>query len=166
MSRAFVKEDALAAEAPIPRPAREHPNYVTPAGMADWQRRAGALSARLVAEAGGAEGDLSRAAEQETLQRELRALESLIESAIVVPPPAGPTDEVRFGAWISITEAHGGTRRVRIVGADEVCIQRGEVSWVSPLGRALLGRRAGDSTVWERPGGNVELELLAVSYDP
>jgi len=165
MSRAFVKEDDLASEVLVPRAARNHPNYVTPSGMAQWQRRAMALDDLIGAAAGAAERDLSLAAERETLLRERRALESLIETAIVVAPPTSSTDEVHFGAWVTTEDAHGAIRRVHIVGADEVCIQRGEVSWVSPLGRALLGRRPGDTTLWERPDGNTELEVLAVGYD-
>jgi transcription elongation GreA/GreB family factor len=164
MSRAFVKEDDVPVEAVIPRPERGHPNYVTPAGLAAWQRRADELDARLAAATDAAEGDIARLAELDALRRDREALEALIETAIVVPPPTPPTDEVHFGARVTVVEPHGRTRRVHIVGADEVCIERGEVSWASPLGRALLGRRPGDTTLWERPDGNLELEILAVSY--
>jgi len=166
MSRAFVKEDAQSTEAVIPPPTREHPNYVTPAGMAAWQGRADELAVELAAAASAAESDLARAAEQEALLREFRSLEALIETAIVVPPPSAPTDEVHFGAWVMFSDDENASRRVHIVGADEAEIEHGEVSWISPLGRALLGKRPGDVSLWERPDGNTEIEILAVSYTP
>ncbi len=166
MSRAFVKEDAQNTEAVIPPLLREHPNYVTPAGMAAWQRRADELTLALAAAASAAESDLAHAAERESLLREQRSLEALIETAIVVPPPSAPTDEVHFGAWVTFSDDEDASRRVHIVGADEAAIEHGEVSWRSPLGRTLLGKRPGDSTLWERPDGNTEIEVLAVSYSP
>jgi transcription elongation factor GreB len=166
MSRAFVKEDDQQPDTVVPRPQRDHPNYVTPEGFRGWQQRAVEMLGQLQAGAELAEGDLTLAAERETLKRDLRSLEETIETAIVVTPPSGPTDEVRFGAWVTLEDESGQAHRIRLVGADEVCIQRGEVSWTSPLGKALIGRRAGDTTLWERPGGNLEVEITHVSYRP
>jgi transcription elongation factor GreB len=54
---------------------------------------------------------------------------------------------------------------VSIVGADEVDLDRNHISWVSPLGRALLKSAAGDSVVLQAPGGTQDLDVLEVSYE-
>jgi transcription elongation factor GreB len=51
------------------------------------------------------------------------------------------------------------------VGEDEIDLARGDVSWRSPLGRALLKREEGDTVVLRRPSGDLELTVMAVRYD-
>jgi transcription elongation GreA/GreB family factor len=58
------------------------------------------------------------------------------------------------------------TREFAIVGEDEADAAGGKVSWVSPLAKAMLGARAGDVVTWQRPAGNVELEITAIRYPP
>jgi len=60
----------------------------------------------------------------------------------------------------------GAERTVTIVGADEVDMARGRVSWLSPIARALLKARAGDVVRLETPGGAEQLEILDVQYLP
>lgn len=167
MSRAFVKEgDGESDPGALPElPISEHPNYVTPRGMM-------LLRARLN-EAGRALQALDRAVEREAVgaklerahvQREMRWLQARILGAITIAPERQPADRVAFGARVEIADDDGREHRYRIVGEDEADPERGLISWVSPLARALHGARVGDSVVWKRPAGDLNVEVLAIEY--
>ena len=70
-----------------------------------------------------------------------------------------------FGATVRYANAVGAERAVSIVGTDEVDLDRNHISWVSPLGRALLKSVAGDSVVLQAPGGTEYLDVLEVRYE-
>ena len=147
MSRAFVKEQEdfeppLELLQPAPSP---HPNYITEAGLAD-------LRARLVQ------------AQAENDEREIRRLQSRIAAAIPVSPANQPHDRVAFGATITLADEEAREYRYRIVGEDEVNPEQGQVSWMSPLARALNGAQVGDWVTWERPAGDLDLEVRAIEY--
>mgnify|MGYP002402682845 CR=1 FL=1 len=69
-----------------------------------------------------------------------------------------------FGATVRYANAAGAERVVSIVGTDEIDLNRNHISWVSPLGRALMKSAAGDSVVLQLPGGTESLTVLEVSY--
>ncbi len=96
---------------------------------------------------------------------QIRALEHRIERMIVVPAPARDRDAVQFGAHVRIRHETGRERDVRIVGIDEVNPARGDVSYRSPMAKALFGARAGDSVILSSPRADEEIDVLAVSYD-
>jgi len=73
-------------------------------------------------------------------------------------------DRVGFGATVDLVDEDGARYRYRIVGEDEADPEQGLVSWVSPLARALEGARVGDSVIWKRPAGDLEVEVLAIDY--
>lgn len=140
MSRAFVKEqDGSDAFEELPEKIiSEHPNLVTAAGMALIRSEVDRLN-RAYAEAQGS-GD--RAA-LNVAARDLRYWSARLSSAELVPdaPAAG---EVRFGSRVTILRADGRRQTYRIVGEDEADPQKGTLSYVSPLARALLGKAEGD----------------------
>jgi transcription elongation factor GreB len=70
-----------------------------------------------------------------------------------------------FGATVRYANAAGAERVVSIVGTDEVDLSRGHISWVSPLGRALMKPAAGDDVVLQAPGGAEDLTVLEVRYE-
>ena len=70
-----------------------------------------------------------------------------------------------FGATVRYENAAGDEREVSIVGTDEVDLNRNHISWVSPLGRALMKSAEGDSVVLHAPGGTENLEVLEVRYE-
>lgn len=164
MSRAFVKEsDGTGGEADLPdRPQSEHPNYVTPAGFASLQRQHQALAREREALAGAE--DLDSRATMKTIERDLRYLQGRIERAIVVDPRAQPHADIRFGATVTLVDGEARESRFTIVGEDETCAARGLISWVSPLARAMLGRRRGDTVVWDAPAGVREYEVADFDY--
>ena len=70
-----------------------------------------------------------------------------------------------FGATVEYVDASGAERTVRIVGLDEIDLDRNHISWKSPLARALMKSKAGDSVVLRAPGRTEELEILDVRYE-
>ena len=166
MSKAFTREET--PDAPVVVPARAPlpagvANYVTPRGLELLRAEARELAAeRLDVERAGDGAERAQALAR--LNRRRADLDGRIASAVVVQPPAGPTDEVRFGAEVKLLGEDGRELRYRIVGVDEAAPGDGRIAFVSPLARALLGRRAGDSATVRTPRGSEELELVAVSY--
>lgn len=162
MSRAFVKEDRPDTE-PLPDlPISPHPNYVTPRGLE-------ALKARLA----GSRSDLARLRAREdrldllpekAAERDIRYLEARIASAIPVDPASQSLDEVAFGARITVADADGEEATYEIVGEDEADAASGLIAPQSPLARALIGAGVGDTVVWHKPSGAVELEILSIAY--
>ena len=71
-----------------------------------------------------------------------------------------------FGATVTVADARGEERTISIVGVDEIDTARGYISWVSPMARALLKAREGDTVQLRTPGGVEELEVVAVRYEP
>ena len=96
----------------------------------------------------------------------MRFLIKRLEGATVVDNSGRDDEQVFFGARVSVRSAGGEERTVTIVGADEVDAARGRVSWHSPVARALLKARAGDTVRLETPGGAEQLEILDVRYLP
>lgn len=165
MSRAFVSEsDTEAAADILPElPVSRHPNYVTRHGLrllADRLAAAQAEQQRLMA----APDDPAKELRLAHLGREIRYLEARIERAIPVNPAQHPADEVAFGAVVDVIDRGGAHHRFAIVGEDEADVEHGKVSWVSPLARALIGSGVGDTVLWRRPAGEVELEIEAIRY--
>ena len=76
-----------------------------------------------------------------------------------------PHDQVHFGARVTIRDEDGSDHVFHIVGDDEADVASGSISWASPLAKALLGARAGDTVKWQRPAGTSEVEIIAIDYD-
>jgi transcription elongation factor GreB len=100
------------------------------------------------------------------IDRRIRFLTRRLDIAEVVDPSSRePTDQIFFGATVVYTTADGTEHRIRIVGIDEVDPAHGQVSWISPIARALLTAREGDSVTLHTPAGVETLEVLRVSYE-
>lgn len=165
MSRAFVKEleGDQPGDVPPERPQSGHPNYITTQGLDALKESLEALRKRARA-LEGAEDELSAKSELGSVQAELRFLEKRIQAAIPVDPAAQDSVEIRFGATVNVEDEEGARHVFTIVGEDEADPEHGLISWVSPLGRALLNRRVGDAVRWQRPVGDLELEILSFDY--
>ena len=165
MSCAFVKEpEGEAAGDDQPElPISPHPNYVTPDGLAALEARLRALRDEREELTAGPDRLMNQATLR-SVEREIRYLERRLDSAIKVDPAAQPHDRVAFGATVEVAEESGDVRLFRIVGEDQADAERGLVSYVSPLARALLEAEVGDLVVWQKPAGAVELEILSIRY--
>jgi transcription elongation GreA/GreB family factor len=138
MSRAFVNEDSH-VEALPDRPVSEHSNLVTERGLALIEQALD-TARRDYAEAQAA-GDRERWA---SASRDLRYWSARRASAQLRAPEPN-ADVVQFGHSVTILRDDRQTQTFRIVGEDEADPAKGRISYVSPLARALLGRRIGDT---------------------
>ena len=166
MSRAFVKEsdESAASEALPERPLADHPNYVTPAGLAQLRARLHALAeTRERLKAVDDAEPLARGQRLEA-ERDARYVAAQLERAIVVDPDGQPKDEVRFGATVTLRDEAGRTHTFVIVGDDESDVAAGRISWATPLAKLLIGLKHGDTAVWKRPDGALEIEVVGIVY--
>lgn len=100
------------------------------------------------------------------IDRRLRFLTKRVEAAEVVDPSTRePTDQIFFGATVRYCTESGDERQIKIVGIDEVDLARGHVSWISPIARALVKAREGDSVTLRTPAGEETLDILEVRYE-
>jgi transcription elongation factor GreB len=156
-------------------------NYITPSGLHRLKEEHRFLLSRerpavtkVVAWA-ASNGDRSENADYQYGKRRLRQIDSRIrfltkriDAAVVVDPEsprAGPAaTRAFFGATVRYSNAAGTERVVSIVGTDEVDLKRNQISWVSPLARALMKAAAGDRVLLQAPGGAEYLIVLEVCY--
>jgi transcription elongation factor GreB len=100
------------------------------------------------------------------IDRRIRFLRKRLEAAKVVDPAQQTSrDKIFFGATVTYATAQGAELTVRIVGIDEADFEQGQISWVSPIARALLRAGIGDSVKVRTPAGLEEIEILAIAYD-
>ena len=153
MSRAFVREQDTDYPDDLPeRPVSEHSNDVTEAGLAQIEH---ALAA-----AGEAYAQAQATADRAALAsagRDLRYWTARRATARVIPAPSDHS-EVRFGASVTIQRDDGREQTFRIVGEDEADPAQGTISHVSPLARAMFGKRVGDVV----PAGAGEAEIIRI----
>src|SRR5690349_23166161 len=154
-------------------PGTHTKNYITPSGLERLQDERHFLLTKerpavteVVTWAAG-NGDRSENADYQYGKRRLRQIDGRIrfltkriEAAEVVDPETPRAGQAAkrafFGATVRYANSAGAERVVRIVGTDEVDLDRNHISWVSPLGRALMKSAAGDSVVLHLPGGTEE----------
>jgi transcription elongation factor GreB len=99
------------------------------------------------------------------IDRRIHYLGKRLDQSVVVDPAArGDTDQIFFGATVDYEDADGEAHTLTIVGIDEADPARGHVSWVSPIAKALLKHRAGDSVKLPTPKGIVEIDVIDVRY--
>jgi len=155
-------------------------NYITPAGLAALQAEAKQLlrteRPQVVERVAWAASNGDRSENGDYLygkrrlreiDRRVRFLTKRLQCAVVVDPGVHRgSDQVFFGATVTYADANGSLRTVTIKGVDETNSLNGEISWVSPVARALLRSRVGDSVRLDTPEGLVTLEIEDVQYPP
>jgi transcription elongation factor GreB len=185
MNKAFTREpdadddDDADVVAPLPAGVR---NYMTPAGFARLSAELDRLVKKdrpeLVAVVSWAASNGDRSENGDYLygkkrlreiDRRIRFLIKRLDVAEVVDPLArrdgDGADQVFFGATVTIANARGDERTVTIVGIDEIDPPRGHISWVSPMARALLKARVGDTVQLQTPAGREEIDIVDVRYE-
>ena len=184
MSKAFTREDDAPEDDfdgdeeqnPIPPGSK---NYLTPLG---WRRMRDELTWLVKTERPNVTsvvswaaklGDRSENADYQygkkrlrEIDRRIRYLTKRLEAAEVVDPATREeTDQVFFGATVTYATKSGAEQTIRIVGIDETDPPQHYVSWISPVARALIKAREGDTVSLRTPGGDEELEILEVRYE-
>src|SRR6201993_1062892 len=185
MSKAFVKETDDEADLPDEPPAIPPgiKNYMTPEGYRHMQNELRQLlrverpkMVETVAWA-AANGDRSENGDYiygkrrlREIDRRIRFLIRRLDRAEVVDPLARRdeenADQIFFGATVTVANSRGEERTVSIVGIDEIDTGRGYISWVSPMARALIKAREGDTVNLATPGRVEQLDIVEVRYDP
>jgi transcription elongation factor GreB len=185
MNKAFVKEnDGLDNDADdelepedtsIPKGTK---NYITPQGHARMKAELSQLLdverpevVRTVAWA-ASNGDRSENADYIYGKRRLREIDRRIRflikrldiAEVVDSSKQENTDQVFFGATVTVHDSDGTESRYRIVGMDEVDPAKGDVSWISPVAKALLKAKLGDTVAIQTPGGVRELDIVDICY--
>jgi len=183
MSKAFTREtdadldDDLDVPAPAPLPAGSK-NYMTPQGYARLRAEFTELMEverpKIVDVIywAASNGDRSENGDYiygkkrlREIDRRIRFLTKRLEIAEVVDPSVHfGNDQIFFGATVAYADASGQERTVTIYGIDEADTAQGQVSWVSPIARALLKARVGDAVRMLSPVGVQEIEVLRVDY--
>ena len=100
------------------------------------------------------------------IDRRIRFLTKRLETAVVVDPAEQRNvDQVFFAATVTVCDPDGNEATYQIVGIDEANASQGMISWISPLARALLKAREGDTVRFDSPGGLRELDIIEVRYE-
>ncbi|MGO8999410.1 MAG: transcription elongation factor GreB [Polyangiaceae bacterium] len=154
------------------------PNYITLAGAKRLQEELGRLRSKerpkVVQEVSdaAAQGDRSENAEYiygkrrlREIDRRMQFLTRRLEKAVIVEPRTDGSLKIFFGAIVEVEDEECVKATYQIVGEDEIDLGVGRISWRSPLGRALLGKKEDDTIVFRKPSGEVELTILAVRYE-
>lgn len=153
-------------------------NYITPAGFKRLKDEALELLDRerpelvKVIQWAASNGDRSENADYiygkrrlREIDRRIRFLTKRLDAAVVLDPAQRKlTDQVFFGATVTVVHASGEKKTYSIVGIDEADASRGRISWVSPLAKALLKAREGETVVLRTPAGSERIEILSVQY--
>ena len=183
MSKAFTREsedvdepDEGLVENPIPAGAK---NDLTPGG---WRRMRDELTwlvneerpqVTSVVSWAAKNGDRSENGDYlygkkrlREVDRRIRYLTRRLEVGEVVDPATREaTDQVFFGATVTYVTTDREKHTVRIVGIDETDLHQGRISWISPMARALIKAREGDTVLFDTPGGRVQLDIVEVRYE-
>lgn len=155
----------------------EKKNYITPQGhrvlldeLTHLLRKERPEVTQLVQWAAG-NGDRSENADYQygkkrlrEIDRRVRFLTARLDAAVIVDPVSIISNSVQFGATVKVTDEEGVEKQWSIVGVDEVETKKGRISWQSPIGRALLGKKIGDEIIVALPQGTTTLEITALIY--
>ena len=131
MSRAFVKEDVDLPE----RSGRKRSASGLPPGATNYITARGAKRLR---------DELQKLRAANAVSERVVELEQILASIQVVNAPDGPSNSVTFGATVTVKDKKGRTETYTVVGIDELNLKRDAVSWISPIGKALLAADMGD----------------------
>lgn len=185
MSKAFTKEsDGDEEEPPLSEADPDEdkprgPRYITRPGFDKlraelehlWHQERPKVTSEV--QAAAAQGDRSENAEYiygkkrlREIDRRIRFLSKRLDSLTIVDErPTKDDGKVYFGAWVSIEDEDETKLSYRIVGGDESDLAKRHISVDSPVAKALLGKKVGDTVTIVRPKGPVEVTILAVRYE-
>ena len=181
MSKAFTKEsdsdedeDQGELESALPATFK---NYMTPAGNARLQEELKRLLYQERPELvktitwAASNGDRSENGDYiygkrrlREIDRRIRFLSKRLDSAEVVDPARQSSEQVLFGATVTVRDEDEKEKTYKIVGIDETDVSKGSVSWISPIAKALLNSKVGEVVSLKTPGGDVDLEIIRVKY--
>ena len=156
----------------------DRPNHITPAGYRalreEYEALYGVERPQLVETISWAAGNGDRSENGDyiygrkrlrEIDRRIGWLSKRMKNAVVVDPAKQPErGKVFFGATVTLADADDNERTVTLVGEDETDAAAGRIAWTSPIGRAIRGASVGDVRMVTLPGGERELEIVAIKY--
>ena len=185
MSKAFTKEsdgedlelDLDAKDDDGPASPAGQKNYITPGGADKLRNELKTLLHEQrpelvkVIQWAASNGDRSENADYiygkrrlREIDRRIRFLTKRLEIAEIIDPAQQKSDRVLFGATVSVIDENGKSRTYCIVGIDETNVKLGHISWISPVGKALLQSKVGDTVTVHTPGGDEDWEIEDIEY--
>lgn len=163
MSKAFTEEEVPVQEVFFqPRDLNTGTdNYITRQGYEHLQTQVRELSA---------EHELLAASDRATdevrlreVDHRLQLMKTRLETAVIIERPQKEDGRVFFGSTVTVKDEEEDEHRYQLVGVDETDAKNGKISWISPVGKALLSAKVGDFVIVKTPSGEEELEITAVS---
>jgi len=148
VSRAFIKEDVGLPE----RSGRKRSASGPPPGATNYITASGAKRLR---------DELQRLRAANAVNERVTELEQILASIHVVDPPDAPSNSVTFGATVTVTDKEGATETYTVVGVDELDLEPDGVSWISPLGKALL---AADMGHWIKLDDGRSAKIVKIEF--
>jgi transcription elongation factor GreB len=171
---AFMEDDVPETKDPLPPGVK---NYMTPEGAKRLKEelagllngeRPGLLTklSQAVADGGAPEkeGMLRDRRRLREIERRIVYLERMLDKLEVVDPVKQDPSRALFGAAVTVREDGGGEKEYHIVGIDESDPGSGRVSWISPVAKALIGKRVGDTVTMRLPKGDSKLRIVRIEY--
>jgi transcription elongation factor GreB len=160
MSKAFTREDDAADQTPLP------PLPSLPPGVKNYITQSGEASLRSQLEQLLEQRSTLGASDRSQLDQRIARLQQILATLVPVAPAAEGETHVRFGATVTVRYSSGNLETYRIVGINEIDLDRDWISWQSPLARALLNSKLGDTVRFKAPNGEQQIQITAVRYEP
>lgn len=182
MSKAFTKEDSGQDDDDQSEELKKLPqgkNYITPGGLKRLRDELSRLIdverpevVRIVSWA-ASNGDRSENGDYiygkrklREIDKRIRFLSKRIEIAVAVDPTKQENNrKICFGARVMLLDESEVKKTYTIVGIDETDVAKGRISWISPMGKALLQGSKGEIVTLRTPKGEEDLEILEVHYE-
>jgi transcription elongation factor GreB len=170
MSKAFTRASDNGSDEPVaPKRLSSLPpgakNYITADGALRLRQELDRLISQERPSLSRSLADADAKRQLKMLDQRIAHLQQSLQSAVVVPPPSEGDERVQFGTVVTVRDAGGNESRYRIVGIDEVDIERGWISWLSPIAKALLNSRLGQRVRFKTPAGDEEWLIVAVTHE-
>lgn len=154
MSKAFTRESDDVAEPALRTTLSALPpgakNYFTARGVHTLREQLQELSSQPVSP---------------SIRQRIFEIQQSLRSAVVVEPPPMPWEQVLFGATVIVRDQRAETITYHIVGVDEIDLDKNRISWISPVGKALLKKRVGEYVCFPTPGGEQNFEITRLVYE-
>jgi transcription elongation factor GreB len=161
MSKAFTREDDASEKTPLPPLPTLPPgvkNYITQSGEAKLRADLESLLEK--------RSTVTVTADRGQIDQRIARLQQILSTLVPVARPASECEnQVCFGATVTVRYSSGDLETYRIVGINEIDLDRDWISWQSPLARALLNAKVGDTVRFKAPAGEQQLLITDVRYE-
>lgn len=167
MSRAFVDEDRheepkfVPPRAPLPEGLT---NYVTKNGLQELEEELRDWEQKLLLLSQKDKDEREARIESNFINDSMSLLRERIVSAVVVSVENQSKDEVRFGAKVSLKIGKAAKQTLQIVGVDEADVKKKKIAFTSPLARAIIGKKEGESATLILGGESRPIKILEIMY--